>query len=349
MRFIDEVRISLRAGHGGHGCVSFRREKYQPQGGPDGGNGGQGGGIHIQAHSAVATLGKLLETKIYQAEDGQPGRGRKRNGAKGNKLILYVPIGTEVLDAMGRKVLADLCYEGADYLAASGGKGGLGNCNFATSVSQAPEYAQPGQSGSEITLFLRLKLLADVGLLGLPNAGKSTLLAAVSGKKTEIADYPFTTLTPSLGVVFYEDHRRLYLADIPGIVEGASRGIGLGLSFLRHIERVNVIVYLLDAERFSFHSEVLLLQKELHSYNAKLLTKPALVAINKFDLLDYDRKIATDIRKELLSKEIWKTPIPPSIIFLSAKQNRGLHTFKRKLFALFAQQLTQAEQALSRA
>ena len=347
MKFIDEVKLHIRGGHGGRGIVSFEREKYRPKGGPDGGNGGRGGDVYIRACSSLHTLGHLLQHKICAAQNGMPGQGRRRSGANGPSLELRVPVGTEVFNGAADRnfSLADLYYPNASYLAAKGGKGGLGNYNFSTPSRQKPDYSQPGLPGEEAMLFLRLKLIADAGLVGLPNAGKSSLLAAVSQKKPEIAGYPFTTLIPNIGVVENEAHRRLFLADIPGIITGASRGVGLGLSFLKHIERVNVIVYLLDGGQLNFRSEIQMLQAEIHSYNAELLKRPALAVINKCDLMDYDAQIKREIEESLQEKKLWKGNAPQSIVFLSAKNKKGLPSFVEKLFLLFPEG-TQAERAL---
>ena len=345
MKFIDEVHIQICGGHGGRGIVSFEREKYRPSGGPDGGNGGKGGDVYIRAASGLSTLGKLLRRKVYRAANGKPGRGHKQSGLQGQDLELQVPVGTELLDLASQEVLADLHHPDAVYLAAKGGKGGLGNYNFASSTRQKPEYAQTGEKGQTVSLQLRLKLLADAGLVGLPNAGKSTLLAMVSEKRPRIADYPFTTLTPNIGVVQNKDYRRLYLADIPGIIAKASQGAGLGLSFLKHIERVSLTIYLLDGARFDFEAEIKLLQTELHSYKPSLLERPALILINKYDLMDYDMQMAKEIKTKLLALPLWPKSKDPEILFISAKNKKGIDTFIEKLFALFPHK-TQAEKAL---
>ncbi len=345
MKFIDELNIHVCGGNGGHGMVSFEREKYRPWGGPDGGNGGRGGDVYLHAHSSVATLGKLLGKTNHCAKNGQPGSGRRKSGADGQDLKLSVPVGTEVLDEDSRQVLADLAYPEACYLAAKGGKGGLGNYNFATATCQKPEYAQPGLLGQQATLFLRLKLIADVGLVGLPNAGKSSLLAGLSAKKPKIGDYPFTTLTPNIAVVENTAYRRLYLADIPGIIAGSSRGVGLGLAFLKHIERVSVIVYVLDAQRFDFEAELLILQEELRSYSPVLLQKPKLVVINKCDLFAYDSRIVDEISLKISNVKLWQDFKVPQVICISAKQKKGLEFVIKHLFALSLPE-TQAEKSL---
>ncbi len=323
-------------------------------GGPDGGNGGRGGDVYLCSHPSLNTLAKLLRQKRYKASKGQDGRSRKQSGQNGKSLQLYVPLGTEVIkrkashdqpDAIIEEHIADLDESGALCLAAKGGQGGLGNHNFATATRQKPEYAQPGEPGEEAILTLRLKLLADVGLAGMPNAGKTSLVAALSEKKGKIASYPFTTLLPNIGLVRNEDHRRLYLADIPGIIKGASCGQGLGLSFLKHMERVHAIVYLLDGERFSFEEELQLLQEELRSYKKELLQKKSLLAINKCDLIDYDKALQEEIQSRLQARELWPNSPPPRVLFISAKERQGLDSLVEQLFAFFPE-ASQAEQDL---
>ena len=346
MKFVDEVDIEVHGGHGGKGAVSFEREKYRPLGGPNGGNGGRGGDLIIEARSGISSLSKLAKEKVYKAENGDPGSGGKKSGADGKNLTLYVPIGTEIIDIEKNIKITDLNKENFSYLLVKGGLGGLGNYNFATSVKQTPYYAQPGLPGEVKHIKLNLKLIADAGLVGMPNSGKSTLLSVVSGNQAEIGDYPFTTLTPNLGVLIYDNFRRLILADIPGLIEGASHGAGLGISFLRHIERVKVIIYLLNADAFDFEHELTLLQNELNTYNTNLLKKPALVVINKFDLVDYDDEIKNQIINKLSKKSIWKNKKIPEIIFISAKYEKGLKEFLDKLILLFPEP-TKAEEIIT--
>ncbi len=351
MKFVDQVEIIVQGGKGGSGCVSFQREKYRPYGGPDGGNGGKGGNISIQPNPSLPTLFALLVKKKYVAPSGQPGRGRNQSGKKGEDLIIHVPLGTQIYDPFTRRKLADLFRIGENYLAATGGRGGLGNTHFVSSVQQTPRYAQPGEATQSRQLFLELSLLADVGLIGLPNAGKSTLLSAVSNSRPKIADYPFTTLIPNLAVVEGEGYRRLYLADIPGIIEGASQGEGLGLSFLKHIERVGVIVYVLDGKRLNFVEEILLLRQELESYSHSLLEKPFLIVVNKVDLFDYQSDMIQEIQdllveKKILGKEILNKKDTCRIHFLSAKEKKGIEGFRKSLFLECASQ-TFAEKMLS--
>lgn len=346
MKFVDEIEIRVRGGHGGAGCVSFYREKFRPDGGPDGGDGGRGGDVILKAHSSLQTLGNLMKAKLYAASNGEPGRGRNKSGSAGEALTLYVPIGTEILDAQSRERLADLHRPEDEFIVARGGKGGLGNQHFATSVNQTPTYAQPGLPGDEINLLLRLKLLADAGLVGLPNAGKSTLLSAVSRNHPKIADYAFTTLTPNIGVVQNQSYRRLLLADIPGIIEGASKGQGLGLSFLRHIERVRLIVYVIDSANLEAPNEIKLLQSELREYAPELVQRPALVVMNKTDLMDYDQDFADEVAASLREPALWQESTGvPDVLYLSAAEGKGTDAFIEKLFDYFPEP-TLAEESL---
>jgi GTP-binding protein len=307
MQFVDYVKIHVRAGDGGNGCVSFRREKYVPRGGPDGGDGGRGGHIMIRATDELNTLLDLRYRREYKAEKGQHGMGKKMHGKNGEDLVIPVPVGTVVRDAESKDVLIDLDSDGAHIIIAKGGRGGLGNSHFATPVRQAPRFAQPGEEGEGRWLTLELKLLADAGLIGLPNAGKSTFLSAISSARPKIADYPFTTLRPVLGVVKLEDYKSFVVADIPGLIEGAHRGIGLGFQFLRHIERTSALLHLIDisetgdgdpAENFEQ------INKELALYSPELVKKPQIVVGTKLDiagagerfdrLQDYCKTIGTD-------------------------------------------------------
>mgnify|MGYP000462904490 CR=1 FL=1 len=290
--FIDEALIEVEAGAGGNGCVSFRREKYVPRGGPDGGDGGRGGDVILVADESLNTLLDYHYRTRYKAEDGGHGSGNHRKGRNGKSLVLRVPVGTLVYDADTGKLLADLSKHGQRFVVARGGKGGRGNAAFATPTHQAPRFAEKGLPGEKRRLRLELKLLADVGLVGMPNAGKSTLLSRVSAAHPKIADYPFTTLTPHLGVVRYQD-QTFVMADIPGLIEGAHAGVGLGHQFLRHIERARLLLYLLDASPYAEPDPLTAfetLQHELHLYSPALLQKPALVALNKIDTL-HDRSV----------------------------------------------------------
>ncbi len=292
--FIDEAVIEVEAGAGGNGCVSFRREKYVPRGGPNGGDGGRGGDVVLIADESLNTLLDYHYRTRYKAEDGGHGSGNHRRGRNGKPLLLRVPVGTLVYDADTGELLADLSKPGQRFIVARGGKGGYGNARFATPTHQAPRFAEKGLPGEKRRIRLELKLLADVGIVGMPNAGKSTLLSRVSAARPKIADYPFTTLTPHLGVVRYEDIT-FVMADIPGLIEGAHAGAGLGHQFLRHIERARLLLYLLDASPYAEAQPLTafeILQRELQLYSPALLQKPALVALNKIDTLSPERRTA---------------------------------------------------------
>lgn len=289
MRFVDYIRVHIKAGDGGRGCVSFRREKYVPRGGPDGGDGGRGGHVIIRASGQLNTLLDLRYHQIYEAKRGMHGMGKKMHGKDGRDLIISVPVGTVVKDAETGDLLADLDSDGKEVTAARGGRGGLGNSHFATPTKQAPVHAQPGEEGEAKDLIIELKLLADVGLLGLPNAGKSTFISVVSSARPKIADYPFTTLVPNLGVVKLEDYRSFVVADIPGIIEGAHKGTGLGFQFLRHIERTAVLLHLVDISAISAGDPVenlIQINTELALYTDDLSRKPQIVLATKTDIAD---------------------------------------------------------------
>lgn len=290
MRFVDEVRIHVRAGDGGSGCVSFRREKYVPKGGPDGGDGGKGGDVVIKATSVKQTLLDFHFQRHFKAARGDHGRGKQQTGKNGEPFILAVPVGTEVRDGDTGELLGDLTQEDDFVVVARGGKGGKGNMHFATSTRRAPRIAQPGRAGEERNIKLELKLLADVGLIGLPNAGKSTLISRISSARPKIADYPFTTLSPNLGVVRLDLGESMVVADIPGLIEGAHRGAGLGIKFLRHIERTLILIHLVDVSTCEHNLQNALdnyhkVNDELGHFSAALLGKPQIVALTKIDLL----------------------------------------------------------------
>jgi len=312
--FIDYVKINFRSGKGGAGSVHFRREKFAPKGGPDGGDGGRGGHVILKGNSQYWTLLHLKYRKHIHAEDGEAGTGKGSSGSQGKDVIVDVPLGTiarEVNDNLeGSKMNPHLCEilrDGEEQILLNGGKGGLGNIHFKSSTNQAPQYAQPGIPGKESWIILELKILADVGLVGFPNAGKSTLLSVVSAAKPEIADYPFTTLTPNLGMVSYYDNRSFVMADIPGIIEGASQGKGLGLQFLRHIERNSVLLFIIPADSQDITKEYSVLLNELKQYNPDLLYKKRLLGISKSDLLS----------KEEIKKCSKNLPDIPYIFFSS--------------------------------
>ncbi len=311
--FIDYVKICCRSGSGGPGSRHYNRTKINPRGGPDGGDGGKGGDIILQGNTQLWTLLHLKYRKHVLATDGIAGSENRSSGAYGDSIVLEVPLGTVAKDAETGEVLFEITEEGEKQVLVPGGRGGLGNCHFANSVNQAPQYAQPGETGIERWIVLELKVLADVGLVGFPNVGKSTLLSVISAAKPEIADYPFTTLIPNLGVVNYRDYRSFIVADIPGIIEGASKGKGLGHRFLRHIERNAALLFLLPADSADHRKEYQTLLSELEKFNPELLIKQRIVAISKSDMLD--EELQDEIRLQL-------DGIP--IVFFSAVTQQGI-------------------------
>lgn len=305
--FVDEARIQVKAGNGGHGCVSFRREKFVPKGGPDGGDGGNGGSVVFLADPSKDTLLDFSGKHHWNAPKGQPGMGKKMYGTSGEDLVIPVPPGTLIFDADHDILLADLDTPGRSVVIAKGGRGGKGNWHFRSSTNQAPRYAEPGTDGQERAIRLELKLIADVGLVGMPNAGKSTLLRAISAARPKVADYPFTTLDPQLGIVELPGFRRMVVADIPGLIEGAQHGAGLGHAFLRHIERTKSIVHLLDlypmdgsdpAENYRT------IRRELEAFSPALANKREVIAANKMDLATDDQALE-HLMAELPDKEIF--------------------------------------------
>src|SRR5258706_4985372 len=277
MKFIDEVRIQVEAGHGGRGCMSFRREKYIPRGAPDGGDGGHGGDVIAAADPEFTTLLDLRYQRLYRAGRGVHGKGSDQHGRRGEEKIIQVPVGTIIRDAATGEVLADLSRPGERVVVARGGKGGRGNARFVSSTNRSPHKVQPGLPGEERLLDLELRLLADVGIIGLPNAGKSTLISVISAARPKIADYPFTTLAPNLGVVGYGDGRSFVVADIPGLIEGAHRGEGLGHKFLRHVSRTSVLIHLLDASQIGDEDPLAdwrAINRELELFDPALAAKP---------------------------------------------------------------------------
>jgi GTP-binding protein len=294
VKFIDEVKIFIKSGHGGRGCVSFRREKYVPRGGPDGGDGGRGGDVVFVADTQLSTLLDLKYQQQYVARDGEPGRGQNKHGKDAPDLVVHVPVGTVFKDFETGEVLYDLAHDGERFVAAKGGIGGRGNAFFKSATHQAPKFAQPGIPGEEGWLRLELKLLADVGLIGFPNAGKSTLISMISASRPKIADYPFTTLIPNLGVVRVREGQSFVVADIPGIIEGAHEGHGLGLKFLRHVERTKLLIHILDPSDLTSRdmiNDYEALNKELKFYSPSLSKKPQIVAVNKMDLTEAPEKL----------------------------------------------------------
>ncbi len=302
--FIDKAKIYVKAGDGGNGCVAFHREKFVPMGGPSGGDGGKGGDVIIVADSHLQTLMDFKYKKHYKAQKGQHGQGGNKKGKDGEDLIIKVPVGTVVKDAQTGEVLADLVEDGQSVVVAKGGKGGKGNAAFKTSTNQAPMTAEPGEKGEEKWIELELKLLADVGIIGFPNTGKSTLISILSKAKPKIADYPFTTLTPVLGVLQLDVNDFLILADIPGLIEGASEGLGLGHEFLRHIERTKFLIHLIDVSDFRERDPIEafnIINKELENYSPNLVKKPQIVVANKIDALS-DKSLIENLEKYFTQK-----------------------------------------------
>lgn len=284
--FIDYAKITIRSGKGGDGIVAFRREKYVPKGGPSGGNGGNGGSIYLVADKNISTLLDFRYKKHFIAENGGNGGSSLKDGKSGKDIYIKVPVGTIVKSEENEEILFDLNKDGQTVLIAKGGKGGRGNSNFATPTRQTPRFAEQGKPGEEKNLILELKLIADVGLVGFPNAGKSTLISRISAAKPKIADYPFTTLEPVLGIVNYKDFNSFTVADIPGIIEGAHQGKGLGIQFLRHIERTRILLFLIDITSEDYKKDFKTLYNELKKYSPKLIEKKILVSLSKADLID---------------------------------------------------------------
>src|SRR5256885_1071630 len=304
MQFIDEAEIHVKAGDGGRGAVAFRREKYAPRGGPSGGDGGNGGDVVLETDGRLTTLLDFRFKREHQARNGEPGRGRDQNGHAAKELLLKVPPGTLVKDSATGEVVADLQQAGTRYVLAEGGRGGLGNMNFATPTLQAPRFAQPGTEGEEKRIRLELRLLADVGMVGFPNAGKSTLVARLSRARPKIADYPFTTLVPHLGVVQYKDGRSFVLSDLPGLIEGAHEGAGLGHRFLKHMQRCRAMIHLVDASQDrDLVGDFEAIRRELLLFDAALGRKDQVVAANKIDVPEA-RDRAEAFRKKLARKKI---------------------------------------------
>lgn len=316
--FIDYVKFNSRSGNGGAGCLHFHREKFIEKGGPDGGDGGRGGHVILRGNAQLWTLLHLKYRKHILAENGKPGEGQNRTGAFGKDEIIDVPLGTVARHADTNELICEINEDGQEVILTPGGRGGKGNAFFATSTNQAPQHAQPGEAGREEWIVLELKLLADVGLVGFPNAGKSTLLSVVSAAKPKIADYAFTTLTPNLGVVKYRDDRSFVMADIPGIIEGAAEGKGLGIRFLKHIERNALLLFLIPADAKNITHEYNILLNELRKYNPELLDKKRILAISKSDMLDDELK--TELRKEI------PTELP--FVFISSITNQGITELK---------------------
>lgn len=310
MKFVDEAAIKVQAGKGGNGCLSFRREKYIAKGGPDGGDGGDGGSIFLQADEAVNTLVDYRYQRSYQAENGQPGGGKNCTGAKGEDLVLKVPVGTTIIDEDTQEVLGDLVAHDELLKVAQGGFHGLGNTRFKSSTNRAPRQTSPGSEGEARSLRLEMKVLADVGLLGLPNAGKSTFIRAVSAAKPKVADYPFTTLVPNLGVVKVQAHRSFVIADIPGLIEGASEGAGLGIRFLKHLTRTRLLLHIVDMAPFDGSSPIKAVQSiaaELERFSSTLAGRERWLLLNKMDLVPEEER--EQRVQELLEALDWQGPV----------------------------------------
>jgi GTPase len=327
VKFIDEAIITVQSGHGGRGCVSFRREKFIPRGGPDGGDGGKGGDIVLKTSPGKRTLYQFRFQKHFKAKNGSHGQGKQKTGKNGQDLVIELPPGTLVTDADTGQVIKDLIECGETIVLARGGRGGQGNTRFKTSTNRAPRFAQPGEPGETKTLRLELKLLADVGIIGLPNAGKSTLVTAVSSAHPKIGSYPFTTLYPSLGVVQTGWAEPFVVADIPGLIEGAHKGTGLGIRFLRHIERTRILVHLIDVSAMDMNNPLkayTTVNKELAMYNQELTEKPQIVVLNKMDLPDV-REAAKKFQDAIKEKQV---------VLISALTGQGIENLKSKIIQL---------------
>lgn len=323
MKFLDEAKIYLRSGNGGGGSISFRREKFIDRGGPDGGDGGRGGDIIFECVNGLNTLIDFRYQQHFKASTGQHGMGKKRFGANADPIILKVPVGTQILADDKETLIADFTRVGQRLVIAKGGNGGWGNCHFKGSINQAPRHANPGQEGKEMWVWLRLKLFSDAGLLGLPNAGKSTFLAATSRAKPKIADYPFTTLTPQLGVVGIDGHE-FVLADIPGLIEGASEGAGLGLRFLGHVERCGILLHLIDGTQEDVVGAYRTIRTELAAYSDELAEKEEIIALNKCDAID-----AEDIKKKMAKL---KRAAKKEVFAMSGVSREGIDEVLRRMW-----------------
>lgn len=317
--FVDYVEIEIKAGNGGHGCVSFHTEKFVPRGGPDGGDGGYGGSVIAVADTDLATLLDYRYRRVYKAESGQPGSGGLKTGRSGQDTRLRLPVGTIIKDLETEQTIADLDLPGAEFVIARGGRGGKGNNHFKSATNQSPRYAQEGKEGEHRRISLELKLLADVGLVGLPNAGKSTILASFSAARPKIADYPFTTLKPNLGIVQLREFKSCVMADIPGLIEGAAEGKGLGHQFLRHIQRTALILYVIDVNEIDITAVRNSLTHELEAFDIQLAQRPSLTVITKIDTIS-----ESDLNE--LSGQL-----PPEYIYLSAVTRQGADGFLRAL------------------
>jgi GTP-binding protein len=325
--FIDELSFRVISGHGGAGCVSFRREKFIPRGGPDGGDGGKGGDVIFIAKKSLSSLAKHQGKKIFKAENGQPGSGRDKIGRDGNNIIIDVPVGTVIYDAETGDILYDLKNDEDEFIIAKGGMGGKGNAFFKSATNQIPRFSQPGEEETELHIRLELKLIADVGLVGLPNAGKSTLLSSITRAHPKIAAYPFTTLFPHLGVVYVDRVRQFIMADLPGLIEGAHTGAGLGIRFLKHIERTGLLLFVIDIYDENYDKTYLTLVNELKKFNKTMIKKPRIIVLNKTDLL-----LDEEAEEKLLNfKKKLKDNI--EVFLISGVTGNGLKELKEKLYA----------------
>ncbi|TDJ08085.1 MAG: GTPase ObgE [Deltaproteobacteria bacterium] len=329
IQFIDEAGVKVIAGRGGDGSVSFRHEKYVPFGGPSGGDGGKGGNVVFVADSNINSLLDFRYKKIYKADRGENGRGKDQHGKYGEDIVVPLPVGTIIKYSDSDEIIYDLKEKGEKYIIVKGGKGGKGNARFATSTNQAPREFEEGIEGQEKNLKLELKLLADIGIVGFPNAGKSTLISRISAAKPKIADYPFTTLIPNLGVVSYAEHKTFVVADIPGLIEGAHTGAGLGINFLKHIERTTILLYMIDISPMEDKDPVAqfdVLRNELNKFSPDLLEKPALIALNKIDTLEQDDQ--KEIAEQFVKKGY-------SVHLISAYVGTGLKELVTELGAIY--------------
>ncbi len=320
MAFVDEAKFFVKAGDGGDGCVSFRREKYVPKGGPNGGDGGRGGSVFIKATSKLHSLIDFRYRSHFKAERGTHGQGKDMHGRHGNDCTMEVPVGSLIKDSETLEVLADLLLEGDSFLAAKGGTGGLGNSRFASGTNRTPRFATKGETGEERWLRIELKLIADIGLVGLPNAGKSTLLSRLSAANPKIASYPFTTLEPQLGVLQFRFRDPVIIADIPGLVEGAHNGVGLGHTFLRHIERTKILLHVIDVSAENYQQDFFIIENELHSYNEELVDRTRFLVLNKVDLISSE---------ELKAIQQWFTGMGQQSCSISGLNGTGIDELKQ--------------------
>ncbi|WP_457576546.1 GTPase ObgE [Desulfomarina sp.] len=322
MGFIDEAKFFVKAGDGGNGCVSFRREKFVPKGGPNGGDGGRGGSVIIRAANSVNSLIDFRYRSHFKAERGSNGQGKDMHGRKGKDCIIVVPVGSIIRDSETDEIIKDLTEDGEEFLVASGGKGGFGNPHFASGSNRTPRIATKGKPGEEKWLKIELKLIADIGLVGLPNAGKSTLLSKLSAANPKIASYPFTTLEPQLGVIHFKYHESCIIADIPGLVEGAHQGVGLGHKFLRHIERTRIILHIVDMADERCRENFVTIENELNYYKEELANRTKVIVLNKCDLVDNQRQ--KELREHFVDKNL-------NVIVLSCVSGYGIDNLVEKL------------------